>query len=244
MKTGLIDSQGRFHEVDYYEIQNLCEVMVQAAINKSPVLRKVFEEKFANKITRFSKELEFCLHILGWMVYDPFALGRDEVLFSNGERSYIASSEVITKPGFDRTKIKNNNLGFPILTDEVVGFDSTLNHIENYNKGIIDERGYVDASFVPTLKSLADIILMHDMIKDKELYEEFTSRGKNNHHPLDFLTARKNVIAIKKLDNGKYMMHFADENDGRVLEFIDKMEIEDRIEKLEVLEQGERKLAA
>ena len=221
MKTGVLDSRLEFHELPFYEIEGLCNEIVATAISKSEEYRAKYEE-YKNNITRFSPAFEFCLHELGWMLYDPFCLGTDEVLFSNGHRCYIASINYVKKEGFDRHSITNENVGYPRLDDQVVGYDPNI-QVDSIKEGIVDEKGYVDGSFVDSLYTLAEIEVMFNNIKDKEAYLDFM-RSKNQYETkLDYLTSKKNVIAAKKLEDGSVSIRFVSENDGKVQEFIDNL---------------------
>ena len=77
MKHGLIQPNGRMHELHMYQIEGLCKAMMETAI-KDEKYAAVYEEKYKGKYTYFSEALEFCLHELGWMLYDPFVTGKDE----------------------------------------------------------------------------------------------------------------------------------------------------------------------
>lgn len=230
MKTGMYDVKGDFHQIDFYRVQDLCRAMVEVATSKDTKLRMDFEEHYLNKITRFSPEFEYCIHCLGWQLYDPLCLGRDEVLFSNGKRSYIASLDYVSKPGFNRLRVKNDDTGFPILTDEAIGYKASLNDLDGIEEGIVDERGYVDASFASSLTHLAALELMFDMMCDEQAYKEymmFQQISKQNGtvppSALQILTGKKNVIAVKKREDETYGLSFVSENDGVVQDFIDAL---------------------
>lgn len=227
--TGVFDTDGNFRELYFYKLQGLFEVMTKAAIEASSELKEKYENEYKNKITRFSSELEFCLHELGWMIRDPFCQGKDEVLFSNGHRSYIASIDYVSSPDFDRKKINNEDMGFPVLTDEYIGYDPDLKDYEAMNGGIIDEQGYVSSFFLPSMEDLATLELMHKMVKDEKTYIDYLMHKDEFPSALEYLTSKKNVIAIKKLNDGSCTLEFVSENDGKVQKFIDKIESEGRI---------------
>lgn len=232
MKMGVIDTKGDFHELPFYEIQGLCGEIVNTAISKNEEYKNKFEE-YKNKITRFSPEFEFCIHELGWYLYDPFCLGNDEVLFSNGNRCYIAPMDFVNKEGFNRHDVKNEDKGYPVLTDENVKYDSTLKNDSLYEEGIVDERGYVSASFVPNIETLAEIELMTSMIGSKEVYLDYM-RFKNAYSSkLEYLTSKKNVISVKRLEDGTFTLQFVSGNDGIVGEFIQRLNNEEKIAELD-----------
>ncbi len=227
--TGVFDTEGNFHELYFYKLQGLFETMTKAACEADNQLKEKFEKEYKNKITRFSCELEFCLHELGWMIFDPFCRGKDEVLFSNGKRSYVASVDYVKAPGFNRKNVDNEETGFSILTDEYVSYDPELKNYEAMDGGIIDELGYVSSFFMPSMEDLATLELMHKMIKDEKSYIDYLMHKDEFAGALEYLTSKKNVIAIKKLDDGSCTLEFVSENDGKVQKFIDKIEKENKI---------------
>lgn len=238
---GVYDTNKKFHKLDFYKMQGLFEEMTKAACNASPEMKKLYEKEYKGKITRFSSELEFCLHELGWMIYNPFCEQVDEgpsfdpehpkgnVLFSNGKRTYISSGGYIMKPDFDRKSIDVEETGFPKLTDEYVGYDANLKDYDAMNAGIIDEQGYVSSFFLPSMEELATLELLHKMIKDKETYEDYMLHKDEFANALDYLTSQKNVIAIKKLNDGSCTLEYVSENDGKVQQFIDELKAKDKI---------------
>lgn len=229
LKTGVYDSKGEFRELYFYKMQGLFEEMTKAAIKASPELKEKYENEYKKKITRFSSELEFCLHELGWMIYDPFCQGSDDVLFSNGKRTYVASEDYIKRPDFDRKKINNDKTGFPKLTDEYVGYDADLKDYEAMNAGIIDEQGYVSSFFMPSMEDLATLELMHKMVKDERTYIDYLMHKDEYSSALEYLTSKKNVIAIKKLNDGTCTLEYVSENDGKVKKFIDSIDAEGKV---------------
>lgn len=238
MKTGVLDSRLKFHELPFYEIQGLMKVIVETATKKSKKYSEIYSE-YKKNITRFSPELEFCLHELGWMIYDPFLQGNDEVLFSNGNRCYLASREYILKEGFDRHSI-NVDLGYPMLTDEIVKYDASMN-IENMDEGIIDTKGYVDAGFTDSLDTLAEIEVMEETISDKNAYLEYINSKDMYPTKLEYVTSKKNVISAKKLEDGTITLQFVSENDGVVQDFIERAKSENKIAELIPMTQEENR---
>lgn len=238
---GVYDTNKKFHKLDFYKMQGLFEEMTKAACNASPEMKDKFEKEYKSKITRFSCELEFCLHELGWMIYNPFCEKVDEnqtidpsnlkgnVLFSNGKRTYISSVGYVMKSDFDRKSIDVEETGFPKLTDEYVGYDSDLKNYEAMDGGIIDEQGYVSSFFLPSMEDLATLELLHKMVGDKETYEDYMMHKDEYANNLDYLTSKKNVIAIKKLNDGSCTLEYVSENDGKVQKFIDELKEENRI---------------
>lgn len=236
MKTGVLDSRLEFHELPFYEIQGLTKNIVETATKKSKKYQEIYSE-YKKNITRFSPELEFCLHELGWMLYDPFLQGNDEVLFSNGNRCYLASREYVLKEGFDRHSI-NVDLGYPMLTDDNVKYDASMN-IDNMEEGIIDSKGYVDAGFTDSLDTLAEIEVMQETISDKNAYLEYINSKEMYDTKLDYITSKKNVISAKKLEDGTITVQYVSENDGVVQDFIDRAKSENRIAELIPMTQEE-----
>lgn len=238
MKIGVIDSLGEFHELPFYKIQELSEVITKTAIDKSSEYKTKFEEKYDGKITRFSKEFEFCIHELGWMLYDPFCEGKDEVLFSNGERTYVASMSFVKQDGFNRRSITNQNVGYPILTDETIQYNRDLNTIDGIEDGIIDEQGYVSASFVPSLNDLAQIELMYSMMRDEEVYKDYMAHKDEYATSLEYVTSKKNVISVSRLEDGTYTLGFVSENDGKVASFIEALKASGKLAELKPIIQN------
>ena len=227
MKTGVFDSRLEFHELPFYEIEGLCDAIVATAVAKSEDYRLKFEE-YKKNITRFSASFEFCMHELGWMLYDPFCIGEDEVLFSNGNRCYVASVNYVSKEGFDRHSITNESVGYPRLEDSVIGYDPNIS-VDSIKEGIVDSKGYVDSSFTDSLNTLAEIEVMFDNISDEEAYLDYMRSKDQYATKLDYLTSKKNVIAAKKLDDGSVSIRYVSENDGKVADFIDSLKATDKV---------------
>lgn len=238
MKTGVLDSRLEFHELPFYEIQGLMQNIVETATKKSKKYQKIYSD-YKKKITRFSPELEFCLHELGWMIYDPFLQGNDEVLFSNGSRCYLASKDYVLQKGFDRHRV-NSDLGYPILTDEFVKYDPHLN-ISNIDEGIIDSKGYVDAGFTDSLDTLAEIEVMEETIRDKNMYLDYLRSKDTYNTKLEYITSKKNVISARKLEDGSITLQYVSENDGLVEDFINRAKQENKIAELIPITQEEER---
>lgn len=227
MKTGVLDNRLGFHELPFYEIEGLCNEIVKTAVSKSEKYKELYEE-YKKNITRFSPAFEFCIHELGWMLYDPFCLGNDEVLFSNGKHCYVASTSYIEKPDFDRHSVDNPEVGYPTLTDAAIGYDPEIK-TDSINEGIVDELGYVDSGFANSLDTLAEIEVMFSMMKDKNAYEEYIQNKDLYTTKLDYITSKKNVISAKKLEDGSVSIGFVSENDGKVQDFIERLREEDKL---------------
>lgn len=238
MKAGVLDSKLEYHELPFYEIEGLMKKIVETATQKSAKYQKIYSS-YKEKITRFSPELEFCLHELGWMLYDPFLQGNDEVLFSNGTRCYLASREYVLKKGFDRHSI-DVDLGYPILTDENIKYDSEIS-LDNIDEGIIDSKGYVDSHFTDSLDTLAEIEVMENTIGNKEAYEDYLQNKDIYPTKLEYITSKKNVIAAKKLEDGSLTLQFVSENDDKVQDFIDRAKSEHKIAELIPMTQEENR---
>ncbi len=227
MKTGVFDSKLNFHELPFYEIEGLCDTIVKTAIEKSEELKMKYE-KYKKNITRFSASFEFCLHELGWMLYDPFEIGNDEVLFSNGERCYIASVKFIKKEGFDRKKINYPEVGYPRLDDNTIGYDPNIS-ITSINEGIVDEYGYVDSKFTDSIDTLAEIEVMFENMKSEASYLEYLRQKAFYPSKLEYITSRPNTISAKKLADGNISLQFVSENTGKVENFINRLREQDML---------------
>ena len=233
MKHGLIQPNGRMHELHMYQIEGLCKAMMETAI-KDEKYAAVYEEKYKGKYTYFSEALEFCLHELGWMLYDPFVTGKDEdhvnVLFSNGEECYVTSYKNAISPDFDRKSFNNPEVGIKRLTDETVSYDKTLSKFDEYDDGIVTDQGYISSMFLgENLNKLSLLMILHRMIHDKELYDDYLVNRPTYKDALAYLTAFPNVIAVDRQDNGQFLLSYVSENDGRVLDFINELIISGRM---------------
>lgn len=237
MKSGVIDSCGRFHELHFYKIQELCEVITKTAITKSEEYKNIFETKYVGKVTRFSPCLEFCLHELGWMIYDPYCTGKSEVLFSNGNRCYVVPLEYVKQNNFNRHEFEDNEFGYPILTDEVVSYNKELNTIEGIKEGIVDEKGFVSSEFLSSLENLAQIELMYSLINNERAYKEYIEHKDEYSSALEYVTSKKNVISVRQLSDGTYTLDFVSENDGKVQNFIDALTASGKLAELKPLVQ-------
>lgn len=227
MKTGVLDSKMNFHELPFYEIEGLCEEIAAKAASLSNDYREKYED-YKKNITRFSASFEFCLHELGWMLYDPFSLGNDEVLFSNGERCYIASMDYVTKEGFNRKDVQNKEVGYPRLDDTTIGYDPNIS-ITSINNGIVDSEGYVDSSFADSLDTLADIEVMFENISSREAYQTYMSSKPYYQTKLEYITSRPNTMSARKLPDGNISLQFVSENTGKVEEFINRLKSQDML---------------
>ncbi|MCH5166531.1 MAG: hypothetical protein J1F35_01435 [Erysipelotrichales bacterium] len=225
--TGIYDNRLGFHELPFYEIEGLCEELVRTATSKSEKYKEIFEE-YKRNMSRFSPAFEFCIHELGWMLYDPFSLGTDEVLFSNGKRCFVASVDYVKKEGFDRHSITNDTAGYPRLYDDVIGYDPYMS-VDNINEGIVDEKGFVSSTFTDSIDILAEIEVMFDNISDKKAYKDYQKNKYVYDSKLEYLTSKKNVMSAKKLEDGSVSLNFVSENDGIVQEFVDFLESEGKL---------------
>ena len=233
----LRDPQGKEHELEFYDIQGLAERLVGAMDNET--LKDYFETNFKDKMTRVSPEFEFLIHKLGWMLKDPFNTGEDEYLFSNGSRAYIVSDDYINQEGFDRFAVQDDTVGFPILTDEALGYVPAPVKIGYVGTGILDEKGYVSASVISDPELLAQVLMMHEMINNKELYEEYTSEETEELYDSveEYLKARPNIVATKKEANGKISLNYVSENTGTVKDTLDALAAEGLIEVGQIVEE-------
>ncbi|MCX4248857.1 MAG: hypothetical protein OSJ65_03745 [Bacilli bacterium] len=227
MKTGVLDSKMNFHELPFYEIEGLCEKIAEKSASLSDDYKEKYEE-YKKNITRFSAAFEFCLHELGWMLYDPFTLGNDEVLFSNGERCYIASMDFVKKEGFNRKDVQNKEVGYPRLDDTTIGYDPNIS-ITSINQGIVDSEGYVDSSFADSLDTLADIEVMFENISSKDAYQMYMSSKNYYQTKLEYITSRPNTMSAQKLPDGNISLQYVSENNGKVLEFINRLKSQDML---------------
>ena len=235
----LRDPNGTNHEISYYGIQGLATRLVEKAINMNQTVRDDFQINFKEKITRFSPEFEFLIHRLGWMLQDPYCKGSEDYLISNGHRCYMAKKELVENPKFDRTKITNEAIGYPILTDDNVMYKPFPLETDDIGTGIIDEQGFVSSTCVRQNNNmLASIELMFEMIRNKDTYMNYTNPETKELYKdaSSFLTARENVLATSKQPNGNIRLSFVSENTGKVKDLIDKLEIEGKIEKLGIVE--------
>lgn len=221
MTTGVFDSKMNFHELPFYEIEGLCDRIASKACELSDEYKEKYSE-YQKNITRFSASLEFCLHELGWMIYDPLSLGEDEVLFSNGSRSYISSLEYVKNPNFDRKSIQDDNFGYPRLDDDTIGFDPNIS-ITSVNSGIVDEEGYVDSGFVDSLDTLAEIEIMTENIRSEEAYKEYLETRYLYPSRLEYITSRPNTLKAEKLPDGNISLQYVSENSGKVEDFINRL---------------------
>lgn len=233
MKHGLIDPTGKLHELHMYQIEGLCKAMMATAI-KDEKYAQVYEEKYNGKYTYFSEALEFCLHELGWMLYDPFVTGKPEeqanVLFSNGEECYVTSYQEAISPEFDRLSKNNSAAAIKRLTDENVSYDKTLTKLDEYDDGIVTEQGYISSMFLgENLNKLSLLMILHRMIHDKDLYDDYLQNRPLYKDALSYLTAFPNVIAVDRQSNGQFLLSFVSENDGRVLDFINALTMSGRM---------------
>lgn len=237
--NGVIDTKREFHELPPYKIEELCKVMVGIAISEDDELNNKYENEYKNKMTRFSCNIEFVLRELGWMIYDPLCVGRDEVLFSNGKRSFIASMDYIRSINYDIRSIVNNKAGFLPLTDELLEYDRELKHTDDKNTGLIDNRGYISVTNIPSLNDLASLSLMYDLMSDEEVYKDYKEHRHEYASSLEYVTSKKNSISIERMDDGKITLGFVSENDGIVKDFIDRLEEEGKVAELKPLVQEE-----
>lgn len=227
MKAGMLDSKKNFHELPFYKIEGLCEAIVKKSCELSEEYQAKYKEYQAN-ITRFSAPFEFCLHELGWMLYDPFSLGNDEVLFSNGKRCYVASLEYVSSPEFDRKSVNDENFGYPRLDDANIGYDPNIS-ITSINEGIVDGLGYVDSKFADSIDTLADIEVMMENIGSEEAYRGFIASRHFYTSKLEYLTSRPNTLKASKLPDGNISVEFVSENDGKVEDFINRLKNADML---------------
>lgn len=201
----IINSKNELNTLEafpFYELQNVCEVMLNKAL-EDDTYRKIYEEKYEGKITKFSCAIEFCLHELGLVISDPLNLEKNEVMFSNGKRSYIASKELIEKSDFNRHNIKEENIGFPILTDDAIKLDRTLDDTSEITNGLIDEDSYMNPLVIGSKEEFARIYLMHRMASNEELYNEYKNHIREYKSVLEFLIKKLGLAYVNTDEMGK-----------------------------------------
>lgn len=224
IKYGVVTPEGVMKELFYYEIKELFERIMKLAIEDNEEYRKIYEEKYEGKYTCFSDAIEFCLHELGWMIYDPYSVGADKVMFSNGNMSYVADRKVVLAEGFDRKSVTATT-GMPRLTDENVSYDKTLMNFDSYEEGIVTEDGYVSSHvFNDKLNILSRVMLMHEMTGSETLYKHYMENRPSYATTLEYYTSFPNVISVKK-QGDSFSLQYVSENDGKVQEFIDTLNI-------------------
>lgn len=221
----IINSKGEInnlHEINFYDIQQLCETMVNVAM-ENPELRERYETFYARKITKFSPELQFCIHELGLTIYDPFNRGKDEYLFSNGNRSFVTAAANLNKEKLNRRAVNIQNMGFPIMTDELLHVDKSLNSLENINSGIIDNDSYIDTRCVTNKEIFAQIYLMDLLASNKEIYEHYMAHKGEYPTTLDYLINALGMASVDLNEQGEIELSYTENvNEGTkdIVDFI------------------------
>ena len=96
---------------------------------------------------------------------------------------------------FEPKAITRTDIGFPILTEEIVGYDRSLENIDSYDDGIVNEKGYISSKMVNgNLDALAKVILMHELSRSEELYNHYLKNRGLYLSQLEYLTSLKNLI--------------------------------------------------
>ena len=238
MKMGIIAPDGTFKEMPIYKIGEMARQAATVA-EKNKDYKATLAE-YRKNITRFNPEIEFIINELGFMIYDPLLKGKDEVLFSNGERHFIASTAFVTKEGFDRKAIRSE-AGFPVLTDENMHYSNVLDE-NKIIKGIIDERGYLDFTPVKKLNALAEIILMDKLFDDVFIAEDYMKNKDKYKNALDYVTSKDNTLAIRKEEDGKFNLQYVSDNNEVISSFLKKLESEGKISDQELVVQADTSL--
>lgn len=225
MKHGVIDPQKNFHEIPFYEIGGLFKNIVQTACQDEK-LKKDYKINYQDQITRLPAHILYAIDRLGWMVVDPLNRDLDIVLVSDGEKMHFVSEDKVLESDFDRTSLINEEAICPLLTDDVLKYKESLVTTLGIGTGIVDSQGFVDCEALGNVENLAEIILMFDMMENKELYQRFKQDKNIFESGYDYLIGLPNVVAVKKNDQEGFDVNYSNDNEEKIENFIDKIDKE------------------
>jgi len=241
MDTGIITPTGVIEYMPLFQIGPYLTGVVREELKKDPIMnaKYVFMKE---KIKRFDPNVIFALTDLGYKIIAPFAKSRDNVLFSNGGTLFVASKNYVLGRYF-KPELLNDKDGIQVPTDETIKYDIDLMNLSEMNEGIIDNRGYVDSSYLDNVTEktpgktsnelLASFLLMNDMLFSEHVYKDVISNRKKQ-TDLEYLTSKPNCICIKR-DGEKFNLSYVSENSGKVDFFIKKLEEYKLIAKYDML---------
>ena len=241
MDTGIITPTGIVEYMPLFQIGPYLTGVVREAVKKDPIMNSkyVFMKE---KIRRFDTDVMFALTDLGYKIIAPFAKSRDNVLFSNGGTLFIASKNYVMGRYFNPELLKDSD-GIQVPTDETIGYDIDLKDFADYKEGIIDNRGYVDSTYLDNVTNktpgkssndlLASFLLMNDMLFSERIYKDVIANRKKQ-TDLEYLTSQPNCICIKR-DGEKFNLSYVSENSGKVDFFIKELEKYGLIAKYDML---------
>lgn len=214
--AALRDPRGEIHELYFYEIEGLCENLMNVVSDYNRYEQSV--KKMKKEVTRLSSALEFCIHELHWSLLDPYCK----------DAAY---------------ELRSDDL--PIMTDELIGYSSNLDSSEMV-EGIIDDKGFISFERFTDKEQAASIILMHEMIKNKDLYEKYIRARTLNRQltAYDFLVSIPNVVGIKRPNplEEKFVLNYVSANQGKVAEFIEYLKVTNKLVELDIKVQSDNTL--
>lgn len=214
--AGLRDPQGAIHELPFYEIDGLCERLMNVVSNTDQYEQSA--KKMQREVTRLSSALEFLIHELHWSLLDPYCKT-------------------------EAYELKSDDL--PVMTDELIGYSSELDPTKIV-EGIIDDKGFISFERFTDKEQAASIILMHEMIKNEELYSKYTRARILNRNltAYDFLVSIPNVVGIKRPNPSeeKFILNYVSANQGKVAEFVEYLKATNKLVELDVKTQPETDL--
>ena len=241
MDTGIITPTGGVQKLAMFQIGPYLEGIVTEAIKKDRQLEKDYEY-MESIMSRFNPAVMFALVKLNYKIIAPFAKSINNVLFSNGGTLFAASRDYVQGRYF-APELLDDKVGIQIPTDETIGYDPNFTNISNIKSGIIDDLGYIDSTFLdnytkndPNHSSdelLASLMLMNDMLFKEYVYKDVLSHRKRK-TDLEFITSKPNCVLIKREPEG-FSISYVSDNNGKVGDFLKKLDNEGLIAKYDML---------
>lgn len=163
IESGLITPNGEKIIIPYYEVGSYLRKIIDNYISLNDTNKKLFDD-FKKDYKRFDPDIDFCLCVLGYKLYNPF-LFDNKIIEGNG--NYLADSD-------------NKNIVYKKSTNLDLKIDNVSS--DNLKDCVIDSYGTkfeIDRENSFHHEQLFELLLMQYMKDDKQLYDDYIDCREN-----------------------------------------------------------------
>ena len=160
-QTKVIDNNGLMYEVPYYEIGLLSEKIVSSFISKSIENKKIYDE-FKENYSSLNPSFDFMISKMEYKILNPFIFEQTIMYYKDG----LIVDETLDEDKVIRTYPLCNNNNFCIKN---LSIDNLLTSVISPEGKTIN----VNRNIELTHDKIYEMILIHEMIYNKKLYEDY-----------------------------------------------------------------------
>lgn len=212
MKSRLIDKDGNFIELPYYEILSYASLICERFISLSDSNKKLFEE-FKRNYTFFSPYFDFLILKLNYKLENPFF--RNGILLSIKNQIYF------------KDELTNKLFLYPLSDDISIGLNNDYNNLKtsliDYEENIFN----IDTSKKLHHEEYEEKILNELMINSKEICEDYYSYINSKDYKTIGFYMREHLGFTKiAIDNDKMAVYVNNLVKEEIIERIKSLDIE------------------